>query len=122
MALTDRRRRLDELLKRALALPDDSLDEFVAVECADDPSLGAELYQLISMDTMTVSPGSLPRRRRMPHPAMPAQIGPYRIVRVVSAGGMGTVFEAIQQRPHRVVAVKTVRPDFVSEDLSLIHI
>jgi tetratricopeptide (TPR) repeat protein len=37
------------------------------------------------------------------------QIGRYRISRIIASGGMGTVFEATQENPRRVVAVKVVK-------------
>ncbi len=44
----------------------------------------------------------------------PTQIGQYRILRVVGEGGMGVVYEAEQQRPHRRVALKVIRPGYIS--------
>ena len=41
--------------------------------------------------------------------ALPARIGQYRILRIVGQGGMGVVYEAQQDRPSRVVALKVVR-------------
>lgn len=46
--------------------------------------------------------------------AAPEFIGPYRIRRVIAAGGMGTVYEAEQEHPRRIVAVKVLRRDLVS--------
>jgi tetratricopeptide (TPR) repeat protein/tRNA A-37 threonylcarbamoyl transferase component Bud32 len=40
----------------------------------------------------------------------PAQIGPYRILALIGEGAMGIVYEAEQERPHRRVALKIIRP------------
>ena len=40
---------------------------------------------------------------------MPERIGPYEVVRLLGAGGMGTVYEALAPNPRRSVAVKVLR-------------
>jgi len=42
--------------------------------------------------------------------ANPARIGPYRILSLIGQGAMGIVYEAEQERPHRRVALKIIRP------------
>lgn len=45
----------------------------------------------------------------------PMKIGQYVIRRVIASGGMGTVYEAIQENPRRPVAIKVVKGSDVSE-------
>src|SRR5262249_41667035 len=49
--------------------------------------------------------------------ALPARIGPYRIVRRLGEGGMGAVYEAEQDSPRRAVALKVIRPGLLSPAL-----
>ena len=46
--------------------------------------------------------------------ALPAMIGEFRIVRVIGEGGMGLVYEAEQTQPRRTVALKVIRPGWVT--------
>jgi len=45
---------------------------------------------------------------------IPEQIGHYRIKRIIAAGGMGVVYEAIQEHPRRTVALKIVKQGIAS--------
>ncbi len=45
---------------------------------------------------------------------IPASIGPYRILRKLGEGGMGTVYEAVQDPIDRRVAVKVLHPNIAS--------
>jgi serine/threonine protein kinase/thiol-disulfide isomerase/thioredoxin len=45
----------------------------------------------------------------------PKKIGQYIIRRVIASGGMGTVFEALQDNPRRTVAIKVIKGSDVSE-------
>lgn len=48
----------------------------------------------------------------------PRQIGPYVLERVIASGGMGTVFEALQENPRRPVALKVIKSNLASESAS----
>jgi serine/threonine protein kinase/WD40 repeat protein len=45
-----------------------------------------------------------------------ASIGEYRIIRKIGEGGMGVVYEAEQQNPHRLVALKVIRGGLHADD------
>ena len=45
---------------------------------------------------------------------LPDRIGGYRIRRKIAEGGMGVVFEAMQEMPRRKVALKIIKPGLVS--------
>jgi len=49
------------------------------------------------------------------HLPLPERIGPYRILRLVGAGGMGRVYEAEDERLRRTVAVKVLAPHLVAD-------
>ena len=48
---------------------------------------------------------------------LPAAVGHYRIRRVLGEGGMGTVYEAEQEHPRRIVALKVIKPGWASAEL-----
>ncbi len=50
-------------------------------------------------------------------PAPPERIGPYRIVATIGQGGMGVVYEAEQEKPRRMVALKVLKPGVESEEM-----
>jgi tetratricopeptide (TPR) repeat protein/tRNA A-37 threonylcarbamoyl transferase component Bud32 len=48
---------------------------------------------------------------------IPDRIGSYRILRLVGEGGMGVVYEAQQIHPHRIVALKVIKPGLANEEV-----
>jgi tetratricopeptide (TPR) repeat protein len=46
---------------------------------------------------------------------VPERIGGFRVVRPIGRGGMGTVYEAVQDEPRRSVALKVISPGIASE-------
>jgi len=49
--------------------------------------------------------------------SFPDHIGPYRILRLLGEGGMGSVFEAEQENPRRTVALKVVHAGVMSDEM-----
>jgi tetratricopeptide (TPR) repeat protein/predicted Ser/Thr protein kinase len=99
--------------------------------CADDPTLRADVEQLLSEDAArsgfleTPALGEGFALRGVPSPneetvgtpstAVPERIGHFVIREVLGEGGMGVVYLADQDKPRRSVALKVIRPGVPSE-------
>lgn len=109
--------RLEELFTAALALAPDARDAYLKAVCAGDDRLKRKLRGLIGAheaddgflgvpadSSVTVVNGLGDRK------VAGRRIGQYTIRRVIARGGMGIVYEAEQDRPRRIVALKVMRP------------
>ena len=99
---------------------------FLDEQCAGDPDLRAAVEELLHFDAEAQSEPDFLRSPAAevraalpatPEPGLPTFIGRYRILRRHGEGGMGTVYEAEQDNPRRTVALKVIRPGFVSAEL-----
>ena len=116
--------RVRELFDRALDLDPDSRLSFVKDSTVDEPVVRKEVLRLLQADE---SSSSLIDEPFLSTPLVELtepfeeelssgmRIGPYEVRSVVAKGGMGTVYEAVQERPARTVAVKTLRHGFSSK-------
>ena len=58
----------------------------------------------------TLSPDELVEELEAPRLAPGTRLGPYEIGRLLGEGGMGSVYEAVQRRVNKRVAIKTLHP------------
>ena len=75
-----------------------------------DPN--AETIGLPSEDS---DKGSMPEPGKFVTSGIPSEIGRYKILGVIGQGGMGTVYEAMQEAPRRRVALKIIKAGAASE-------
>jgi serine/threonine-protein kinase len=133
--------RLERVFEEALDLPATERRSFVENACADDPTLSSRVLAMLAAHEEETGPLDVPlsllmgplldaddeggleanaaRAVRETETAEGARIGPYRIVRRIGRGGMGSVYladradGAYEQR----VALKVVNAGIVTEEL-----
>jgi len=64
-------------------------------------------------ETVADATGAAPARAR----AIPDRIGRYHILRLLAEGGMGAVYEAEQEHPHRLVALKVIKTGYADQEM-----
>jgi serine/threonine protein kinase/tetratricopeptide (TPR) repeat protein len=130
------------LFSEALKLAHDARRQFLEAECGADEILLHDLLEMIAEAEETVASHDALNSRRIdeqrakldqmieqhdprtqasaetPQPSpLPSRIGPFDIVAKIGEGGMGTVYEARQDHPNRIVALKVIRAGLASPAL-----
>ncbi len=59
--------------------------------------------------------GSVPEPGKFATTGMPSEIGRYKILGIIASGGMGVVYEAMQEAPRRRVGLKIIKAGAASE-------
>lgn len=115
--------RVRAILEIALDSPEDERAAVVARECGEDFALRAEVESLLVAEARSTTLARFAPLEQVDAAWSPRvalrpgmRIGQYLLRREIASGGMGTVFEAEQAQPARVVAVKTMRADLVDRD------
>ena len=121
-------KRTQELFERALEREGEEREQFLSDACGGDIELRARIEQLLAAhDTEDSFLDLHPVDRvlnEMPELStlsveqslVGAQIGNYRILRVIASGGMGTVYEAMQEQPQRRIALKVLKSELASPE------
>ncbi len=114
--------RIEELFQEAIALPHEQRASFLQQHCTDVELL-RRVQLLLQHDDIAGSAFLRGATGRAALAALssvqslsnhPTQIGRFRIISILGHGGMGTVYEAEQDKPHRKVALKVIRPGWMS--------
>ncbi len=111
--------RVDELFDAAAGMSEHEQSEYLARVCAEGSELRTQVERLLAADRGARRFLERPVARMsasLPPPAGPrggdpSRVGPYRILRLLAEGGMGSVFIAARDDDEyeRLVAVKLVR-------------
>ena len=95
-------KRAREVFLEARELPEEQRAAFLQRACGDDADLRANVESLLTHDSGDDADLDIQSR-------IGTRIGRYHIRSVIGSGGMGTVYQAVQESPHRVVALKLMR-------------
>ena len=120
---SDRWHQIEELYHAALRLDANQRASFLESACNGDADLRREVESLLVSDQQAESFLESPVLE-VAAQAMAAQdppslvgrlLGPYQILSVLGAGGMGEVYKAKDTRLNRTVAIKVLPPDKTSD-------
>lgn len=104
--------RISEMFAQARLLAGDSRIAFLKERCGQDQEL---FKQVLSLLDVADRPGPLDSSQTVSMLSVPEVIGGrFRIIRYIAEGGMGTVFEAEDLTLNDRIALKTIRPEIVS--------
>ncbi|MFQ5502533.1 MAG: tetratricopeptide repeat protein [Phycisphaerae bacterium] len=109
-----------ELLEAALDLATGERAAFLDRSCGDDRALRGEVESLLAADAVArtflepPTAADLDSGLGLAAERLPTEIGGYRIERIIGSGGMGRVYQALQEKPRRTVALKVMQRGITS--------
>ncbi len=114
----NRLKHLEAIFDEVVSTSPDRRDALLDQRCADDLEIRKLVTRMLRNDSSNMD-GFLQRPLIAPHAfddsvAPPQKVGQYRIVSEIGRGGMGIVYQAEQQSPKRVVALKLIRKDLLT--------
>lgn len=106
------------LFQKAIQLPEAERSALLDKACHDDPELRARVEELLAADSGN---GDFLESPALTGPPLNEalenySIGPYSLKREISTGGMAVVYEAMQEKPSRKVAVKVMKEGFTTRE------
>lgn len=119
--------RVRSVAEQAIDLAPGERTRFVDSACAGDEPLRARVWELLHEDAR--ASGTLEPEHREVGRALAAEVadaapslvglpaGPFVLTRLLGMGGMGAVYEGLDQRLGRTLAVKVIHPAFASPAL-----
>ncbi len=120
LVTADPARRAHAIFSRAMELDGDQRDAMVREACDGDPDLYKRVARLLrAAERSTGFLDSPALSAAAAVPAIPDAVGSYLVVGVLGVGGMATVYEAVQENPHRRVALKVLHRSISHTDAML---
>ncbi len=115
--------RVQALFEAALEHEPEQREAFLDQQCPDDDDLRAEVRSLLDssleedplFDAPPLTVDAATEKAPPPDPQLGGRIGTYRLERVIARGGMGVVYQAVQDHPRRNVALKVMRQGIASQ-------
>jgi len=110
-----RAEQIQSIYQQAIQLDGTEQSRYILEACGDDQSLLMDVRRLLAND---LADQTVIDTEEQVSVALPQQIGRYRVRRLLGTGGMGAVYEAMQDKPRRKVAVKVMRNGLSSRKAS----
>jgi tetratricopeptide (TPR) repeat protein/tRNA A-37 threonylcarbamoyl transferase component Bud32 len=115
------REQLEREFHQVLERQGSEREEYLASLHAKVPELATALRRLIALDAQELDAIDRPVLEQLAERSkgtlkafrLPLRVGRYKILTMLGRGGMGIVYEASQENPHRRVALKLLRPELV---------
>jgi len=111
---TDNWARLKTIFNEALKLDPKERSEFLDKTC-NDPKLRKKIESLLNADSKSEEFMETPAAADSSTTLVDSRIGQYKIEDIISSGGMGMVYKAIQENPKRTVAIKVMSRGLTSK-------
>ena len=118
----DRWEQINRLYYAALEIEEKERPSFLQEACKEDAELRSEVQSLLAMheqaDSFLGKPAveEVARHLKQEPPSLAGrQLGPYQVLGVIGAGGMGVVYKARDTHLDRLVAIKVLPPEKVAD-------